>query len=67
MKYIEIKNLSEQELKDALQKAKSELVDLRFKAHSGTLKQVRSIRSVRGDISRILTRLSQYARDNKEK
>ncbi|MBU2575510.1 50S ribosomal protein L29 [Patescibacteria group bacterium] len=67
MKFIDIKNLSEQELKDMLSKSKSELVDLRFKAHSGTLKQVRQIRSVRGDISRILTLLSQYGKDNNTK
>jgi len=64
MKYTEIKNLSEHELKDMLTKIKSELVDLRFKAHSGTLKQVRKIRLNRRDISRILTRLSQYGKDN---
>jgi len=67
MKYVEIKNLPEQELKVLLSKLKAELVDLRFKAHSGTLKQVRKIRSVKGDISRVLTRLNQYGKETSEK
>ena len=67
MKYIDIKNLPEAELKDMLTKKKAELVDLRFKAHSGTLKQVSSIRAIRKDIAKILTRLNEYGKNNQEK
>ncbi|OIO48164.1 MAG: 50S ribosomal protein L29 [Parcubacteria group bacterium CG_4_9_14_0_2_um_filter_41_8] len=66
MKYVDIKNMLEQELKDILAKSKSELVDLQFKAHSGTLKQVRNIRFIKKDIARILTRLSEYGKDSKK-
>jgi|TARA_B100001971_G_C17696179_1_gene289412 ribosomal protein L29 len=59
MKWLDIKNLGEQEVRKALTQSRSELVDLRFKVSSGALKQVREIRTVKKSIAKLLTRLGQ--------
>lgn len=65
MKWLDIKNMSHEELKDALTSSKAEIVDLRFKAHSGALKQVHKIKSMRKDIARILTKMNSIKNDSK--
>jgi ribosomal protein L29 len=67
MKWIEIKNKSKQELQKDLAHAKTDIVDLRFKAKSGSLKQVHLIGKARKQISHILTRLYQIKHNDKSK
>lgn len=59
MKWAEFAHKPEAELVRDLSEARSRMVDMRFKAHAGSLKHVRKIREAKKDISRILTRLSQ--------
>jgi ribosomal protein L29 len=65
MKWLDIKNMSIEELKEVLTSSKADLVDLRFKAHSGALKQVHKIKSARKDIARILTKMNSFKNDSK--
>lgn len=58
MKFKEVKNLSEAELKDLLNKTRNELRELRFKTSSGQLKTVREIRAKRQLVARTLTLLN---------
>ena len=62
MKWAEIKIKSQPELEYALRIFKADLVDLRFKAKSGTLKQVRRIRLARKNISQILSILDKISK-----
>jgi len=64
MKWAELKNKSKEELLHDLSETRARLVDMRFKAHAGSLKQVHLIRQIKNDASRILTRLSQLAHTN---
>jgi ribosomal protein L29 len=66
MKWIDIKNLNEVEVQKALKDARSELVDLKFKIASGSLKQVREIRKSKKSIAHLLTRLSQITKEQKK-
>ncbi len=59
MKWADINNMSKEELDENLARLRSELVNLRFKAHSGTLNQVHQIRASRKDIARIQTKLEE--------
>ncbi|MBI2050459.1 MAG: 50S ribosomal protein L29 [Parcubacteria group bacterium] len=59
MKWAELKNKPKEELLHDLSETRARLVDMRFKAHAGSLKQVHLIRQAKSDASRILTRLSQ--------
>lgn len=59
MKWVEFKNKALKELAHDLSETRSRLVDMRFKAHAGSLKKVHQIAEARKDISRILTRISQ--------
>lgn len=64
MDYIELKNKSEKELHDLLQEKRVALRTLRFKAHDGQLKDVRSIRETRQYIARLLTVLKVAQRNH---
>jgi ribosomal protein L29 len=64
MDYTEIKNKSERELHDLLQKERITLRTLRFKSHDGQLKKVRSIREARQNIARILTAVKVAQRNH---
>jgi len=59
MKWHELNNKSEVELRKLLAEKRKDLVDLSFKAGTGALKQVHQIRETRRLVSKILTKLSQ--------
>lgn len=59
MKWNDIKNQSSEELHKAWEQGRAELVDLRFKAASGALKQVHLIAKLRKNMARVLTKLNQ--------
>ncbi|HNW55606.1 MAG TPA: 50S ribosomal protein L29 [bacterium] len=58
MEYRDLQNKSEHELHLMLAEKRVELKDLRFKSASNQLKAVRSIRTVRQLIARVLTLLN---------
>ena len=60
MKWEEIKIKNEDELKQALSTVRSHLVDLRFKAATGALKQVGEIKKARRTVARLMTKLSHF-------
>ncbi|MFH1426190.1 MAG: 50S ribosomal protein L29 [Candidatus Kerfeldbacteria bacterium] len=59
MEIHDLKKKTEEELKQMRSDLKNELRDLRFQAANMQLKNVRKIRTVRKDISRISTLLNQ--------
>ncbi len=59
MKANELRQKSEEELKEILEQDREKLRQLRFDLASGKVKNVREIRSKRRDIARILTILTQ--------
>ena len=59
MKWEDIKIKTEDEARQALDETRSQLVDLRFKAATGALKQVHQIKKLRRAITRLITRLAQ--------
>ncbi|MEK7125666.1 MAG: 50S ribosomal protein L29 [Patescibacteria group bacterium] len=59
MKWNDIKTQSAEDLQKTLETGRAELVDLRFKASSGALKQVHLIAKVRKNMARVLTKLNQ--------
>ncbi len=64
MKWEEIKIKNKAELEQALAAIRSHLVDLRFKAATGALKQVHEIKKARRTAARLMTKLSQI-KENK--
>ena len=62
MKWIDIKNLNEVEVQKALKDARSELVDLKFKIASGSLKQVREIRKSKKSIAYAFNNQNSWCR-----
>ncbi len=65
MDWNDIKNQSAEELQKAWEQGRAELVDLRFKASGGALKQVHQIAKVRKHLARLLTRLGQLKNSKK--
>ncbi len=65
MDFKDLKNKTEDELKEMLSEYKGKLVELRFKDSNHQLKNVREIRQLKKDIARILTALSQQAKQEK--
>ena len=59
MKWEDVKIKTEDEAREALDEARSQLLDLRFKAATGALKQVHQIKKFRQDVARLITRLAQ--------
>ena len=59
MKFAELKNKPEAELKKTLSELRDKLRDLRFKTASKQLKNVREVRQIKKTIARILTLLKQ--------
>jgi len=55
----EFKDLSEDELKERVNKLKRELMDMRIQATGGKLDNPHRIRVVRRDVARLLTALQQ--------
>ncbi|MBI2637126.1 MAG: 50S ribosomal protein L29 [Parcubacteria group bacterium] len=64
MKWPEIRTKPLETLSNDLAAARARLLDLRFKAHSGALKQVHEIRKARKEVCRILTRMHQLRHTN---
>ncbi len=58
MKFQDIAQMSEKELHDLLEKTRSELQNLLFKARENQLKDVRAIRTAKQTVARILTKLN---------
>lgn len=65
MKYTELKNTSETELKKMLDEKREALREARFKVSNDQLKDVRTIRELRTDVAQLLTRLKQLSTDTK--
>tara|TARA_B100000780_G_scaffold257501_1_gene207383 strand:+ start:44 stop:295 length:252 start_codon:yes stop_codon:yes gene_type:complete len=61
MKTTEVRDMSDDQLKDELVRLKKEQFNLRFQAASGQLENTAQRRSVRRDIARILTIQSERA------
>jgi large subunit ribosomal protein L29 len=59
MKTEELKDKNEQELKILLEEKKKKIEEMRFKAASGGLKNVKEIKENKKDIARILTALNK--------
>jgi len=59
MKAAELRQLSEPELQNRLDEAKSELMNLRFQNASGQLADSNRLSALRRDVARILTVLSE--------
>ena len=64
MDMVELNNMNEKQLKEALQEKRAELMELRFKVSERQLKDVRSVRAMRKTIARILTVLNQKQAEN---
>lgn len=58
MKIREIRQKSIQELQKLLEESRANLVDFRFRVHSGRVKNVHELRSTRRTIARVLTLLN---------
>ena len=59
MKSAQVRDMSEDELKDELIKLKKEQFNLRFQTASGQLEKTARVREVRRDIARIKTILTE--------
>ena len=57
MKWQEIKQKSLGELEVLLSQGKREMLDLRFKAATGSLKQVRKIRDLKKTVTRVIMQI----------
>lgn len=69
MKYADLQNKSEKQLRDLIAEKRSALRDLRFQASAGGLKNLRAIREAKKTIARALTVLnapSKGAEESKE-
>jgi len=62
MKYADIKNLSDEQVKEEILKAKKEALNLRFQRASGQLEKPSRIRELRRDVARLKT--AQSAKKN---
>jgi len=65
MKWHELQSKSETELQKLLAEKRKELVDLRFRAGTGVLKQVHQIRVARRLVARIVTLLASREKEQK--
>ncbi len=66
MKWSEIQSMSREAAEKALQEQRAQLVDARFKASAGALKQVHTINVMRKTIARLLTKLATQETETKE-
>ena len=55
MKYADVKNLSQDQVKEEILKAKKEQLNLRFQRASGQLEKPSRIRELRRDVARLKT------------
>ncbi|HEY4995697.1 MAG TPA: 50S ribosomal protein L29 [Aestuariivirga sp.] len=62
MKYSDVKNLSQDQVKEEILKAKKEQLNLRFQRASGQLEKPSRIRELRRDVARLKT--AQTAQKN---
>ncbi|HEY5363298.1 MAG TPA: 50S ribosomal protein L29 [Aestuariivirga sp.] len=62
MKYSDVKNLSQDQVKEEILKAKKEQLNLRFQRASGQLEKPSRIRELRRDVARLKT--AQSAQKN---
>ena len=62
MKYSDVKNLSQEQVKEEILKAKKEQLNLRFQRASGQLEKPSRIRELRRDVARLKT--AQSAQKN---
>ncbi len=59
METKEIKQKSEEELKNILSKKRKDLQEVRFNISSGRVKNIKELRNLKKDIARILTILNE--------
>lgn len=64
MKASELRELSEGELHQRLERAREELFQLRFQKARGQLEDTNRIRAAKKDIARIMLVLSEHQREN---
>ena len=67
MKANELRQRSEEELKEIVNELKRKLQELRFDLVSGKVKNVREVRKAKKEIARTLTILGEKQHKNKEK
>jgi len=67
MKTNELRQRSEEELKEIVNELKRKLQELRFDLVSGKVKNVREVRKAKKEIARTLTILGEKQHKNKEK
>ena len=60
---MDIKQQSAEELKRLLHEQRAQLIEFRFQAHAGALKQVHRIREARTTVARIMKRLHELAHE----
>ena len=65
MKIREIRQKSIQELQKLLEETRSNLVDFRFRVHSGRVKNVHELREARRTVARVITMLNQEVVERK--
>lgn len=61
MKAVDLRQKSQDELRQELESLKKEQLNLRFQAASGQLENTARVREIRRDVARIKTILSQSA------
>jgi large subunit ribosomal protein L29 len=66
MKAQEIREMSEQELENKKGELEDQLFKLRFQQSMGQLEDVKKVKSVKKDLARLNTILSEKKRGNKE-
>lgn len=59
MQAAEVREMTEDQLKDKLLELKREQFNLRFQQANGTLEQVKRVKTVRRDIARVKTILTE--------
>lgn len=66
MKASEIRKLSREEIEKKIKDSKSELLDLRMKAATGTLEKPSKIDAIKKDVARMMTVLNEMKKDSVE-
>lgn len=66
MKASEIRKMSREEIEKKIKDSKSELLDLRMKAATGTLEKPSKMDAIKKDVARMMTVLNEMKNDSTE-
>lgn len=66
LKASEIRKLSREEIEKKIKDSKSELLDLRMKAATGTLEKPSKMDAIKKDVARMMTVLNEMKNDSTE-